>query len=245
MGATAWGRRCHGRAVPTRRRSARGRSAPAPRAPEARRRAPARAGAARPGADGGAAAAAGLARRRPSEYASRHIDLLPVTKGHGPHDAHRRAPRRARPATRRPPSMRAMRHWPVGALSLVHLNVLSTSTRDGPLPMRGLAEALDVSPGQRDRHRRPDGAARPRRAAARRRGPPRRPRRAHRRGPQPHRGHGRRAAGAPRHDPRRRSPTRSSTASCAARRAMRRARERLHATSTPRRTPRRRLSRAR
>jgi DNA-binding MarR family transcriptional regulator len=41
--------------------------------------------------------------------------------------------------------MHAMRHWPSGRLSLVHLNVLMLLDDDGPLPMRGLAEALDVS----------------------------------------------------------------------------------------------------
>ena len=42
-------------------------------------------------------------------------------------------------------AMRHMRHWPGGALSLVHLNVLAVLDVDGPLPMRGLAETLDVS----------------------------------------------------------------------------------------------------
>lgn len=42
-------------------------------------------------------------------------------------------------------AMRHMRHWPGGALSLVHLNVLAVLDIDGPLPMRGLAETLDVS----------------------------------------------------------------------------------------------------
>jgi 4'-phosphopantetheinyl transferase len=41
--------------------------------------------------------------------------------------------------------MHAMRHWPAGKLSLVHLNVLIVLNAEGPLPMRGLAEALDVS----------------------------------------------------------------------------------------------------
>ncbi len=41
--------------------------------------------------------------------------------------------------------MRAMRRWPHGPLSLVHLHVLAILDADGPLPMRGLAEALDVS----------------------------------------------------------------------------------------------------
>ncbi len=41
--------------------------------------------------------------------------------------------------------MHAMRHWPSGRLSLVHLNVLMLLDEDGPMPMRGLAEALDVS----------------------------------------------------------------------------------------------------
>lgn len=42
-------------------------------------------------------------------------------------------------------AMRAMRHWPGGRLSLVHLNVLFLLENDGPLPMRVLAEAMDVS----------------------------------------------------------------------------------------------------
>jgi DNA-binding MarR family transcriptional regulator len=42
-------------------------------------------------------------------------------------------------------AMRNMRHWPGGRLSLVHLNVLFILEADGPLPMRGLAEAMDVS----------------------------------------------------------------------------------------------------
>ena len=42
-------------------------------------------------------------------------------------------------------AMRAMRHWKAGRLSLVHLNVLFVLHADGPIPMRGLAESLDVS----------------------------------------------------------------------------------------------------
>jgi DNA-binding MarR family transcriptional regulator len=41
--------------------------------------------------------------------------------------------------------MRHLRKWPGGALSLVHLQVLFTLANDGPLPMRRLAEAMDVS----------------------------------------------------------------------------------------------------
>lgn len=41
--------------------------------------------------------------------------------------------------------MHAMRHWPSGRLSLVHLNVLMLVDDEGAMPMRGLAEALDVS----------------------------------------------------------------------------------------------------
>ena len=41
--------------------------------------------------------------------------------------------------------MRHMRRWPSGPLSLVHLNVLMVLTEDGGLPMRVLAESLDVS----------------------------------------------------------------------------------------------------
>lgn len=42
-------------------------------------------------------------------------------------------------------AMRHMRQWPGGALSLVHVNVLAVLDIDGPLPMGGLAETLDVS----------------------------------------------------------------------------------------------------
>lgn len=42
-------------------------------------------------------------------------------------------------------AMRAMRHWPGGRLSLVHLNVLVLLDADGAMPMRALAEAMDVS----------------------------------------------------------------------------------------------------
>jgi DNA-binding MarR family transcriptional regulator len=42
-------------------------------------------------------------------------------------------------------AMRHMRHWPGGRLSLVHINVLAILELDGPLTMRGLAEAMDVS----------------------------------------------------------------------------------------------------
>ena len=42
-------------------------------------------------------------------------------------------------------AMRHMRHWPGGRLSLVHVNVLAILELDGPLTMRGLAEAMDVS----------------------------------------------------------------------------------------------------
>jgi len=41
--------------------------------------------------------------------------------------------------------MRAMRRWPSGPLSLVHLNVLIVLGEEGPVPMGTLAEALDVS----------------------------------------------------------------------------------------------------
>jgi DNA-binding MarR family transcriptional regulator len=41
--------------------------------------------------------------------------------------------------------MRHMRRWPSGPLSLVHLHVLVVLDTDGPLPMRALAESLDVS----------------------------------------------------------------------------------------------------
>lgn len=42
-------------------------------------------------------------------------------------------------------AMRYLRHWPGGALSLVHLNVMTVLDADGPLPMGHLADALDVS----------------------------------------------------------------------------------------------------
>lgn len=42
-------------------------------------------------------------------------------------------------------AMRYMRHRPGGGLSLVHLNVLTVLDMDGTLPMRALAESLDVS----------------------------------------------------------------------------------------------------
>jgi DNA-binding MarR family transcriptional regulator len=42
-------------------------------------------------------------------------------------------------------SMRYLRHWPGGRISLIHLNVVSVLETDGPQPMRALAEALDVS----------------------------------------------------------------------------------------------------
>ena len=38
-----------------------------------------------------------------------------------------------------------MRRWPSGPLSLVHLHVLTVLEADGSVPMRALAEALDVS----------------------------------------------------------------------------------------------------
>jgi DNA-binding MarR family transcriptional regulator len=42
-------------------------------------------------------------------------------------------------------AMRYMHHWPGGRLSLVHVNVLSLLDADGPMSMRVLADALDVS----------------------------------------------------------------------------------------------------
>ena len=39
----------------------------------------------------------------------------------------------------------AFRSWLRGSLSLVHLHVLSILESDGPIPMKRLAEALDVS----------------------------------------------------------------------------------------------------
>lgn len=41
--------------------------------------------------------------------------------------------------------MRFLRHWPGGALSFLHLQVLMTLDADGPQPMHALAELLDVS----------------------------------------------------------------------------------------------------
>jgi DNA-binding MarR family transcriptional regulator len=49
-------------------------------------------------------------------------------------------------ATHTPPRvMHHLRRWPSGPLSLVHLHVLTVLDEDGPLPMRTLAESLDVS----------------------------------------------------------------------------------------------------
>jgi DNA-binding MarR family transcriptional regulator len=42
-------------------------------------------------------------------------------------------------------AMRYMHHWPGGRLSLVHVNVLGLLEADGPMSMRVLADALDVS----------------------------------------------------------------------------------------------------
>ena len=43
-------------------------------------------------------------------------------------------------------AMRHMRHWPGGGCSASSIvNVLAVLDVDGPLPMRGLAETLDVS----------------------------------------------------------------------------------------------------
>jgi DNA-binding MarR family transcriptional regulator len=42
-------------------------------------------------------------------------------------------------------AMKYMRRWPGGALSLVHLQVLMALDLDGALPMRRLAETMDVS----------------------------------------------------------------------------------------------------
>lgn len=41
--------------------------------------------------------------------------------------------------------MRSMRRWPAGPLSLIHLHVLMLLADEGPQPMRGLADTLDVS----------------------------------------------------------------------------------------------------
>ncbi|MEW6225356.1 MAG: MarR family transcriptional regulator [Chloroflexota bacterium] len=41
--------------------------------------------------------------------------------------------------------MRHLRRWPSGPLSLVHLHVLAVLDEEGPIPMRALAESLDVS----------------------------------------------------------------------------------------------------
>jgi DNA-binding MarR family transcriptional regulator len=42
-------------------------------------------------------------------------------------------------------AIRHMRRWPSGSLSLVHLHVLTVLEADGSVPMRSLAESLDVS----------------------------------------------------------------------------------------------------
>ena len=49
-------------------------------------------------------------------------------------------------AAHTPPGvMRHLRRWPSGPLSLVHLHVLAVLDEEGPIPMRALAESLDVS----------------------------------------------------------------------------------------------------
>lgn len=42
-------------------------------------------------------------------------------------------------------ALRYLRRWPGGALSLVHLNVMTVLDTDGAVPMGRLADALDVS----------------------------------------------------------------------------------------------------
>ena len=42
-------------------------------------------------------------------------------------------------------TMKYMRHWPGGRLSMVHLNVIMLLETDGPQPMRAIADALDVT----------------------------------------------------------------------------------------------------
>ena len=42
-------------------------------------------------------------------------------------------------------AMRGLRRWPGGPLSLVHLHVLTVLDVDGAIPMRVLADSLDVS----------------------------------------------------------------------------------------------------
>jgi len=49
------------------------------------------------------------------------------------------------PSTSPAQTMRYMRHWPGGRLSLIHINVIGVLETEGPQPMRALAEALDVS----------------------------------------------------------------------------------------------------
>jgi DNA-binding MarR family transcriptional regulator len=49
-------------------------------------------------------------------------------------------------AAHTPPGvMRHLRRWPSGPLSLVHLHVLAVLDEEGAIPMRALAESLDVS----------------------------------------------------------------------------------------------------
>jgi DNA-binding MarR family transcriptional regulator len=49
-------------------------------------------------------------------------------------------------ASHTPPGvMRHLRRWPSGPLSLVHLHVLAVLDEEGSVPMRALAESLDVS----------------------------------------------------------------------------------------------------
>jgi len=89
-----------------------------------------------------------LDKRRSPEYASCHLDHLPSAKGNA-QAVNRQAVLNElldELAAHSPAAaMRHMRHWPGGALSLIHLNVLAVLDLDGPLPMSGLAEMLDVS----------------------------------------------------------------------------------------------------
>ena len=62
--------------------------------------------------------------------------------------------------------IRSMRRLAVGAAEPRPPARADGAAGRGSVPMRTLAESLDVSPGERDRHRRPHGAARPRRAAS-------------------------------------------------------------------------------
>jgi DNA-binding MarR family transcriptional regulator len=83
-------------------------------------------------------------------YASRRLEHLPYVKGMTQASSLTRKQLLSEVVgelTAHTPSamMRYMRRWPPGPLSLVHLHVLSVLDTEAPIPMRALAESLDVS----------------------------------------------------------------------------------------------------